>query len=212
MQAPVQHVHPQHQQMPPGGPQQYPPPKKKSSCLTGALIGCGVLVVMGMVLLPLAIYGVTRYLASAKTAEAKNAVGAITRGAVAAYEREGLGQDGELSSRKLCASATPVPSEVPSGRKYVSTDAEWGGTVDAGWRCLKFSYASMPSYYQYHYNAGGGYVASNSTATAGDEGFEAAAKGDLDGDTQVSLFARTGKVEGGTLKTTTMMYIENELE
>src|ERR1019366_6126315 len=47
--------------------------------IVGAIIG---------VLPALAIYGVRRYLASAKTAEAKNSIGAITRGAVAAYERE----------------------------------------------------------------------------------------------------------------------------
>ena len=46
-----------------------------------------VVAIIG-VLAALAIYGVRRYLASAKTSEAKNTIGAITRSAQAAYERE----------------------------------------------------------------------------------------------------------------------------
>src|SRR5580693_2775417 len=46
-----------------------------------------VVAIIG-VLAALAIYGVRRYLASSKTAEAKNTIGAITRSAVSAYERE----------------------------------------------------------------------------------------------------------------------------
>src|ERR1700760_3819622 len=46
-----------------------------------------VVAIIG-VLAALAIYGVRRYLATAKTSEAKNTIGAISRAAVAAYERE----------------------------------------------------------------------------------------------------------------------------
>ena len=49
-----------------------------------------VVAIIG-VLAALAIFGVRRYLASAKTSEAKNSVGAITRGAAAAFERERVG-------------------------------------------------------------------------------------------------------------------------
>src|SRR5689334_23265245 len=46
-----------------------------------------VVAIIG-VLAALAIYGVRRYLATSKTAEAKNTIGGIARAAVAAYERE----------------------------------------------------------------------------------------------------------------------------
>ncbi len=46
-----------------------------------------VVAIIG-VLAALAIYGVNKYLASAKTSEAKNTIGAIARGAAASYERE----------------------------------------------------------------------------------------------------------------------------
>src|SRR5262249_23716463 len=46
-----------------------------------------VVAIIG-VLAALAIYGVNKYLASAKTSEAKNSVGAISRGASASFERE----------------------------------------------------------------------------------------------------------------------------
>ena len=46
-----------------------------------------VVAIIG-ILAALAIYGVRRYLASAKTSEAKNNIGAISRGGQQAYERE----------------------------------------------------------------------------------------------------------------------------
>ena len=83
-----------------------------------------VVAIIG-VLAALAIYGVRRYLQSAKTSEAKQSIGAISRGAVGAYERENTPQEalGEGSSstqttHSLCGSATAVPGAVPAGKKY----------------------------------------------------------------------------------------------
>src|SRR6185503_1030162 len=77
-----------------------------------------VVAIIG-VLAALAIYGVNRYLKSAKTAEAKNTIGRIARSAAEAYDREFVKSEllkpGELSTvpvHSLCASAVTVPAAV----------------------------------------------------------------------------------------------------
>jgi type IV pilus assembly protein PilA len=169
-----------------------------------AVLGLGVVIVG--VLAALGIYGTRRYLAAAKTAEAKNSIGAIARGARAAYEMERA--DG---THKLCGSATAVPATVPSGTKYMPvTGADFDtGDTENGWKCLKFS-MTMPIYYQYHYNRGAGYLAP--AVSPGPNGFEAAARGDLDGDGVTSLFAITGTESSGTLTVSTAIHIDNEFE
>src|SRR5690349_9768677 len=92
------------------------PPKKTNTCLIVAIVLVVVSVPLIGVMAALGIYGMRRYLVAAKTAEAKNTVGAISRAAQAAYEREDL--VGTSVVRRLCASATPVPSRVPAGTKY----------------------------------------------------------------------------------------------
>ncbi|WP_104986650.1 fimbiral protein pilA [Sorangium cellulosum] len=187
------------------------------------LIALGVSVPLLGILSALAIYGVSRYIASAKTAEAKNTIGAISRAAAAAYEREATAQGllGEETSagqtaNGLCTSAEPVPADIQdvAGVKYQprlvpGMDFDTG-TPASGWRCLKFSIA-QPIYYQYHYNAGSGYIASASAAGA--TGFESAARGDLDGDGVLSTFSRDGVVTPqGQLVLATQVQIENEFE
>ena len=84
-----------------------------------------VIAIIG-VLAALAIYGVRRYLASAKTSEAKNTIGAIARGAKQAYERETAksdlitaanGGNSTGANHALCDSATAVPATAPAGVK-----------------------------------------------------------------------------------------------
>jgi type IV pilus assembly protein PilA len=203
---------------PPAQPQGQPPPKKgMSTCLIVgivlAVIGVPILGVMAS----LAIYGVRRYIATAKTAEAKNTIGAITRAAVAAYEREkydGMMPDGAkhvLEMHHLCASATPVPAKVPAGMKYMPSSAPGTdfntGSDEAGWKCLKFALAN-PTYYQYSYVTGTGSGKTGATAN----GFEASARGDLNGDGVTSFFARGADVRNGAVVVSTELYIENEFE
>ncbi|MGK3984039.1 prepilin-type N-terminal cleavage/methylation domain-containing protein [Sorangium sp. So ce136] len=181
-----------------------------------------VVAIIG-VLAALAIFGVRRYLASAKTSEAKNSVGAITRGATAAFEREtaaseilGGGTSSAAASHSLCGSADAVPAAgPPAGVKYQPDTTEGEdfetGTAIAGWKCLRFS-MTQPIYYQYHYVQGAripGVTASpDPTAT----GFEAGAVGDLDNDAVHSIFTRGGSVTAGQLALATQVYIENEYE
>ncbi len=77
-----------------------------------------------------------------------------------------------------------------------------------GWPCLKFS-MTQPMYYQYSYVTGAGSGKSGATA----KGFEASARGDLDGNGVTSFFGRGADVET-TVRSgvSTEMYIENEFE
>ena len=182
-----------------------------------------VVAIIG-VLAALAIYGVRRYLASAKTGEAKNTIGAISRGASAAYERETSQAEtvaeGAMSKDRahdLCGTAKTVPGTVPPGRKYqpVTTenkDFETGDTL-TGWKCLKFG-LTQPVYYQYSYTKAGSPAAPNNPAKCSAECYEAGAVGDLDGDGNFSRFARTGHINTANrqLKASTQVFVENEFE
>jgi type IV pilus assembly protein PilA len=183
-----------------------------------------VVAIIG-VLAALAIYGVRRYLASAKTSEAKNTVGAISRAAAAAYERENAASDilvggssSGLASHQLCDDATEVPTgDPPAGRKYQPNPTAGdfnAGSPTAGWQCLKFS-MSQPIYYQYDYHFGendGDVTGTPAPPTITANGFDATAVGDIDADLTVSGFSRGGNVVGGELVLATQVYITNEFE
>lgn len=184
-----------------------------------------VVAIIG-VLAALAIYGVRRYLASAKTSEATNTLGRISRAASEAYERETVasellapGTESGTPTHALCKSAAPVPAAgVPAAKKYqpnnaVGTDYNAGDAV-TGWKCLKFE-VNDPTYYQYHYYSGAGYLGPGvGGPNPGAEGFEAAARGDLDGDTVLSTFTLTGKVDPAskTVNRSTQPFINEEYE
>jgi type IV pilus assembly protein PilA len=180
-----------------------------STCLVVFLvllaISVPVLGIMGV----LAIYGVRKYLAAANTAEAKSYVTAISRDAMAAYEREIT--EGRSPTHRLCGSAPPVPAAIPPGIKYQPSSASGGdfhsGSADVGWTCLKFE-IDHPIYYQYAYEKGAGSGKSGATAS----GFEVRARGDLNGDGTSSLFARGADVRGGDVVLSPQIYIENEFE
>jgi type IV pilus assembly protein PilA len=187
-----------------------------------------VVAIIG-VLAALAIYGVRRYLASAKTSEAKNTIGAIARGADAAYQRETTasemvaeGASSAAGNHALCTSSTLVPLTLAqvAGTKYQpqtadNTDFETG-TALAGWRCLKFG-MTQAIYYQYSYVMGGGFPSTGlpgAPAGLGANSFEAAARGDVDADTVASTFTRAGTVNTATrqLVLATQVFIDNEFE
>jgi type IV pilus assembly protein PilA len=172
-----------------------------------------VVAIIG-VLAALAIYGVSKYLATTKTSEAKNTLGAIKRSASVAFDSPRMagallteGSTGTADTNSLCDSAENVPSGAnpPKGVKYqpksgASEDFN-SGTATAGWRCLKFS-MNQPHYYQYQYASNG-------------VDFTAQARGDLDGDGVVSEFNIIGKVVSGQLKTAdnvTVVDAANEFE
>lgn len=166
------------------------------------LVELMIVVAIVGVLAALAIYGVRKYIANAKTAEARNSLGQISKDAASAYAREGMagvvlapGATADVSN-KLCASATQtVPTGgagLIKGQKYQSDPGEWSldsGTPHTGFACLKFSMTD-PQYYMYTYTSTGG--------GADGDNFDATANGDLNGDSTLSTFVMSGKVQKGT--------------
>jgi type IV pilus assembly protein PilA len=160
------------------------------------LIELMIVVAIIGILAVLAIYGVRKYIANAKTAEARNSLGQIAKDAAAAVEREkgnvpiiAPGQASALM-RSFCASAAAaVPPAPPSAAKYQSQVADWSGAdPTAGFLCLKFS-MDEPQYYSYNY------LSSNTSATSG--AFIATANGDLNGDGKLSTFSVSGSAYNG---------------
>jgi type IV pilus assembly protein PilA len=150
----------------------------------------GILAVLG-------IYGVRKYLANAKTAEARNNLGQLSKDASASFDREKLASAQVMAPgastavlKSLCSSAAAtVPASKTSiqGQKYQSSSADWqAGAADTGWQCLKFNIQD-PQYYMYGY-----------TATVSSTGsFTATANGDLNGDGTLSTFTMTGSIQAG---------------
>jgi type IV pilus assembly protein PilA len=164
------------------------------------LIELMIVVAIIGILAVLAIYGVRKYIANAKTAEARNSLGQIAKDAATAAEREkgtsaiiGPGSNSALL-RSFCTSATAVPSTgVPQGQKYQSQASDWAaGNAIGGWQCLKFS-LEEPQYYQYAYTC----AAANTSAINGN--FEADAYGDLNGNGITSDFMISGVATSGSI-------------
>jgi type IV pilus assembly protein PilA len=162
------------------------------------LIELMIVVAIVGILASLAIYGVRKYIANAKTAEARNSLGQIGKDAQTAFEKESItpsimtAGNTTAVSRALCSSVSAgnnVPNFVPQGQKYQSNQgasSDWNAdalaTPPAGFACLKFS-MSAPQYYEYGY-----------TATGPSGTFTASAWGDLNGDKVTSTFSLIGGV------------------
>ena len=176
-----------------------------------------VIAIVG-ILATLAFYGYAKFVGSAKSAEARQTVGAISLAAKASYERQTApsealapGQFSQQSSQSICGTANPVPNTIPVGTKYqpISTpgqDFEAGNAAN-GWQCLRFR-ISDPITYQYSYVSGSAPISSQPASP----GFEAGAQGDVDGDGVISQFALTGQIQNGVLTRSTQIFVVNESE
>jgi type IV pilus assembly protein PilA len=171
------------------------------------LIELMIVVAIVGVLAVLAIYGVRKYIANAKTAEAKNSLGQMGKDASSALEREimtssVLPTGGQAAlNRRLCLSAgATVPSAAASiqGKKYQSNPgatADWNAdsaTAGKGFYCLKFEMTS-PQYFMYNYGSDA------TTSTVGTT-MSATANGDLNGDGTTSTFQLLGAVTAAELR------------
>jgi len=175
------------------------------------LIELMIVVAIVGILASLAIYGVRKYVANAKTAEARNSLGQIGKDAATAFEKESmagnvLAAKGTTGiTRALCASATaPVPAAIGSvkGAKYQSNQSvgkDWSldESANKGFACLKFT-MSAPQYYLYNYTSDGNLAAN--PPVVGTQ-FTALANGDLNGNGVTSTFMILGAVSGGNLYT-----------
>jgi type IV pilus assembly protein PilA len=170
------------------------------------LIELMIVVAIVGILAVLAIYGVRKYIANAKTAEARNSLGQMGKDAQTAYEKESIAagvtvngvlpqQAAVVAQRNMCPSETtgPVPGAAPAGGKYQSAPGDWdkgaAATPPFGFACLKFS-MDEPQYYSYNYQVVG-------AGNAIGDSFAATAAGDLNGDTVTSLFTLNGVIQGG---------------
>ena len=173
------------------------------------LVELMIVVAIVGILAALAIYGVSKYMKSSKTAEARNSLGQISKDASAAFVRERMSGAILLPAatadvaNKLCNKAANTIPALPAsiqGKKYQSSNKQGTGAANTGaedweigdaatgWKCLRFS-MSEPQYFMYGYAAPG-----TSTGVDG-EIFTASAQGDLDADGTLSKFYITGKIQ-----------------
>jgi len=164
------------------------------------LIELMIVVAIVGILAVLAVYWVRKYLANAKTAEARNSLGQIAKDQATEYEKENQGtavmQMGATAgiSRALCGTdpGNPVPATGSiAGARYQSSPADWNkgeipGAPSVGFACLKFT-MDAPQYYAYSFTSSG------TLGTTGDS-FTALANGDLNGDGMLSAFSITGSI------------------
>lgn len=190
------------------------------------LVELMIVVAIVGTLAALALFGMSRYLKSAKSAEARQVLGRVARAAEESFARETaiselvpLGNNSAAAFHQLCDSANPVPDLVPQGRKYVPNNmagSDFGrGTSSQGWTCLRFEIHD-PIYYQYNYlrNSTTLCTTYGCMPTSQTPNFEAAAIGDLDADGIYSAFVINGEIDATTqqLNRATVIHSENEFE
>ena len=143
-----------------------------------------VVVIIG-ILAALAIYGVQKYVTNSKSAEARMAVGRMSKDAAAYFEAERMSGatltvGGTVGvSRRLCpTAANAIPSSLQAeGVKYQPGASQWND--NAGWTCLSFS-MTQPIYFRYYYVSDG----STTAAAASGNGYTAYADAVLGGTTK----------------------------
>lgn len=139
--------------------------------------------------------------------EAKNGIGAITRGAISAFERESVAEADSLqAAHVLCKSATPVPAKIPAGGESYQPKGDPGvdfqaGDAATGWPCLKLTFTN-PVRFQYSYTVGGTpkLAARGKDVAVGDTSFfEACAEADFEPGGKTTLICQTGQAKKETM-------------
>jgi len=148
-----------------------------------------VVVILGL-LAAIAVPAFTRYVKRGKTAEATATVSSMYRLQLTYYENTQ-----ERSSSTTFATCEQLPTPAPSASKYPASVTLWMNS--SSWSALGFV-IDRPHYYQY-------------VTTGSASGFTARAVGDIDGDTVLSTFERSGIINSGEIQGT-RLHIVNELE
>jgi type IV pilus assembly protein PilA len=103
------------------------------------LVELMIVVAIVGILAALAIYGVRKYITNAKTAEARNSLGQMSKDASAAFNREGMagavltvGVSTDVTNALCLTAGHTIPASATSikGKKYQSSPSEWSDSTD----------------------------------------------------------------------------------
>lgn len=148
-----------------------------------------VVMILGL-LAAIAVPAFNRYVKRGKTAEATATVSSMYRLQLAYYENTQ-----ERTSATMFATCEQLPVAAPSASNYPASATLWMNS--SAWNALGFV-IDRPHYYQY--------------ATEGAaSGFTTRAVGDIDGDTVLSTFERSGVLNSGEIQGNRLRVV-NELE
>lgn len=144
-----------------------------------SMIETALAVSMLGILLAVGVPSFLRYTEQGKTVEAARQLQRLH-----AAEHAYYAASAESGPRGIFVAARPLPG-VPTAQRFPANAAVWTGAPD--WAALGFS-IEHAHFYRYEVQA----------PTPG-EGFTAVAQGDLNGNGNLSTFARTTRVRGGEL-------------
>lgn len=192
------------------------------------LVEIATVVALVAILATLATQRVRLQLAQARSAEAVQMVGGIARALTTTFavknNESGASASGLGIDPGLCRDAAMVPALLTAvqRRKYQprnSPNRDYNtGNAMAGWRCVGFM-NEQPQSYQYRYNLGLPPINPNGNgppqAVPGvplSRHFAISARGDVDGDNQLSWFILTGYAVGQDLTIASAVAIVNQEE
>jgi len=153
--------------------------KKKGFTLIELMIVVAIIGILAAVAIP----AFLKYIKKSKTSEARTNIRKIYDGNLSYFDEEHVTRGGSILSKSFITAGPTPAGATPPGVDKVSGDWE-----TAAWKALKFG-ADSPVLYQYESVAAG---------LGTDSSFTARAQGDIDGDTQTSLFERVASVSSAT--------------